>query len=542
MICVTFTPDEGQPDCCGIITSSVVSVFSYSPPTVTYSFQLGATGSWTIQRDEEDLGCYWRLQIPALSIDEWHKIDHFESTSLSLPSVEITGFTVPGSVTDCVGTLSFSAYEPIKIPFINEENEIEPDYDINEPTPCNCKKAARSLCVTGIRHEGGDVEHVSFSWNEELSDRWEYTPPCTNPTLTKEIIYLRSDSDGNCYLELDLDRTGSDTNDWAVPSNTFDAGNPHEIRPGMLPVSGCSCDLYVPKTYSSDRLKWITIHSGPCSRWRYVCGNCRCAPQNLCVIGQIDGEFVEGTAEWEQIDGTFGWTMGSHRFVLGAGICPGNFPAQEGCAITYSGSAVTEFAMSDEVNCGKFISAELYPVYDPDTPNSDWIWLSASNCTTCKTENCGPCINERCGGPPRTLYVQLRARADPYLPYPGHPYPDCDLDVTVYYWHRWDITGPPIVICGYIGFSAIQYCGPNWFQIRVEMNDFGAALTLYRRDNLHTIDGVPYWYAVQLGDPLEVAPSDCDPYMFDTGWLPDPETVCYWGCDQKDDYRIIIVE
>ena len=116
------------------------------------------------------------------------------------------------------------------------------------------------------------------------------------------------------------------------------------------------------------------------------------------------------------------------------------------------------------------------------------------------------------------------------------------MDVTVHYWHRWDLTGPPVVICGYVGFSAIQYCGLNWFQIRVEMNDFGAALTLYRRDNLHTIDGVPYWYAVQLGEPLIVAPSDCDPYMFDTGWLPDPETVCYWGCDQKDEYRIIIVE
>lgn len=485
LICCTFTPDEGSINCAKSIQSAAFPQFTQAtvPGTIVYDF--GFDIQLTI------LESVWRFYSLSLSIDQSFVIDHVTTTCLKVPDITISGVVI-GGVT---GTFTFAEYVSSKLPFSSRRlTNLTEQAVATTPAKCSCTTVTPKLCVNGRRHAGGDIEQVEFIWNEALDDRWSYLPPCGDPTLHQEHIYLRGDDDGNCYLEFDFEQSGSETNDWAEPpTSDGDVAK-------MEPITTCTCEMFI-QTQSTDE-RFVTISGGRCANYSYPCGSCRCVPTYLCVFGEIDGEFIQSRATWyvedngnDPID-DYGWRLDDFSDItlkLVSAGCPRNDQDIEqfsddpvrGCALqakrTVGGDALTN--KSDIIECGPFLRAEMESDYDDDNDRVNWLWVSSSICGNCLVSTCGECP-ERCGSNPETLYVDLHGidngPDDPLDPNFGVQ-TFCDLTVEVHYFLQWDETTRGTPKCGYIGYSAPITCGDDVYRIRVYMDNFGITGNVSRR-------------------------------------------------------------
>lgn len=525
LICFTFTPVDGSDECCRAITIPVLPTLSTG---IIYLLSFGLT-DYELKIESG----YWKVLVDDVEVGS-AAIDHTNTTCLSPPDFEVTGIMFG----DCEMVLTFSTSDMVTLPFIfRDPQPFTEDYLVDVPflpyggSPCDCTHVTGSLCVSGVRHAGGDEEFVEFVWDESLKDRWSYMPEGGNPTTDQEHIYIRGNGT-DCYLELDFEQSGTDTNDWADPPNTFDINEPYEVREGMIPLPECSCGIRITGLTSTGG-RSIRIHAGPCDQYRYYCGGrCRCVPRYLCVIGSVDypglGDNFSGTGEWDgsgwDVDGIFRLTLTSD----GAG----------GCALRAEGLDLED---SDAISCGPFLSAELYE--DPAT-GTDWMWVSSPVCGNCLPTTCGDCSDERCGGPPLTLFVDLQARC-----LACDPPTTCDLTVVVQYYQRWDTTTIATPICGYIGYSDPITCDYDTFRIRVDLFNFGVNIDV-RREYLSgpifdafgpTGDEDEGWFdgAYDLTAILKT----CDPYYKEGDWVGVGEPRCMWGCgNPMDQYRVIVYE
>lgn len=483
LICFVFRGDDGTRPCCKEMTAHAfhgeffeegvghTDYYSVELPgntDITLSIHSDLRPGSIVRGDmvigSHGLPAYWKLHSNKLGIDEIFKIDHVVTTCLTPPAIAITGVTLPTPSGPCVGTITLETYQAEKLEFKRIDRTPNEDIAIPPRTDplCKCDFASETLCVYGRRNINGPIEDVLFKWDRNLNDRWSYSPPCGGLN-TQEHIYLRGDEDGNCYLELDFDQTGDSTNDWAVPPNTFDSNNPHDIRPGMLPIDSCVCGLNV-RSGDFKRLgyKHVSITGGYCERYEYrYCGKCRCVPKKLCVVGSIDGQVFQGQLTWdgEQWTSEGSAYLNSFSLSLLTGDCSGP-PAgrtdPNSCAIQANGTFLVPFIKGTINECGPYLSFALFANFDPANPYIyNWMYGYASLCGGCVPINCGPCL-ERCGGTPQVLYADLEMVVTS-----GHfPYDDasqgpmiytdtaCNTQVRLMYYQRWMGT---LLICGYIG-------------------------------------------------------------------------------------------
>lgn len=540
-ICLVFTPDVSADPCCRTVVQTLFATHSSIFGYTTYSGGVDG-GLFEVRLGKEDTQeCAWHFISIDLGIDIRYDIDHTVITCLEVPGLEVTGFT---NASGCVGTLTFSAYNGDKVPFrlrdfSDSETYDPPDTEVTY-TPCDCATMPKILCVSGVRHladDFDDVEHVEFVFNQSgVSPRWQYLPLGGNPTTDREIIYLRGDSYGNCYLELDFEQSGSHTNDWADPPNTLGV-NEQEVRDGMILLDNCGCGLRVQAT--STGFRDIRIHAGPCGRWNYKCGRCRCMPRTICVIGEIDGVFFDEEMTWDGDGWTYDHTTGTYpnsvRFQLGSN-------SSGDCVLTVEGSFSIPFTESTPLDCSQFMSFEVETDKEYYPTQFNWLWGQSGVCG-CNHSICAICAEERCGSNPSVLYVELQGRTicdhlvDPTCTYDL----ECNLTVAVHYWQRWSNGTPKTIDCGYIGYASIA-CGSVNYLLRVQLTALGTILRISRL-NLNT--GVTSTLTALDGDI--VTPSTCDPYYYGGVWEPNTSTEtpadnCFWGCGRIAQVKVTIVE
>lgn len=541
-LCIMFTPDPDGDACCRILVQTVFANHSLEGYTYYSGGFTGALFDIRVGREPDSgLPCSWHFLCEELGLDEYVSIDHLDSTCLDVPDISVTDFV---NASGCVGTLTITAYNADKVPFANR-NLIETEDAVIVDSPCGCEVAARTLCVYGRRHADGDVEGVEFVWDEDLQ-RWVYLPPCGDPTTDREVIYLRGDSEGGCYLELDFEQSGSETNDWADPPNTI-GEDEHEVRDGMIAIDRCGCGLRVYSETTGNR--WVRIHAGPCGRWQYHCGTCRCAPTTICVVGEIDGVMVDVRMVWNGDDLVWEYD-GSGDFPtaftigLGGGTCEGDPPGRESddCYAIVENVFSRPFQQSTPIECGKFLTFEIETAHDPDNPTAfNWLWGQSGVCG-CEHHVCALCAEERCGGAPDVLYVELQGRslvdpADPTIPEDVF----CDLTVPVSYYERWTEGVMPSLDCGYIGYAMVA-CGANTYRLRVELAVFASSIRL-TRENMETGE-----ITTHAANNTPIAPSSCDPYWYDRDWQANtcsdtPPLQCFWGCEPTiKQYKLSILE
>lgn len=549
MVCMVFTPDDTANACCRTINLPLLPEYGSTPFwKVTYSGSIGGVFcSLSVSKESDDGPCYWRVVCDEAYVDEHIEIDHVNVTCLSVPDISIAGVTDNNG---CVGTISFSNYEAVKLPFKHEivSPEIEmivPSWATSDPPglpQCNCPEVPRYLCVDGIRHEDGSREQVQFEWDETNGDRWSYLPCDGDPTLDQEHIYLRGDDYGNCYLEFDFDQDDGYTNSWASPPNTL-GYDIHEIRPGMVAIESCGCDIHVHSVgpVPSDpnfSQRFVNITAGDCGCWKYHCGTCRCVPERLCVFGEIDGEYVTGEANW---NGT-SWTFAADGYVSEFTIQIGPDECNN-CVFTVVGDFSVPFLSSTPVTCGQFLSGEVESQYSESTPGTyNWLWMSAAACP-CDVAACGICEATRCGGPPKIVYFDLEARTN-FIPLPSSwVYEYCNITITLTYFQRWMTTAPQRIQCGYIGYRTVFCPGEHGepdqnFVIRVSIADDGFGQPIWRVDRADLTDRGTGGYASfanvfpeAIWPPIGSSPATCDPFLYVKDWDNSTRN-CQWGCER----------
>lgn len=563
IICMKFIPDDVSNACCRPIGLPLFPTFArgrrpiqvFNPATgqmeivmvevywdeqVVYTGTIsGITATLMIHRPFENGPCFWRVTSSSgyVSVDDQIEIDHVNVTCLSVPAVAISGVT---DAHGCVGTITFSNYDAVKLPFHhNLPSTSEPEMVTPINPQCDCLSVPKFLCVDGIRHAGEEREQVVFTWNEALGDRWEYCPcipPGVNGTcdtlLLRERIYLRGDSYGNCYLEFDFEQTGPWTNDWASPQNTL-GDDIHEIRDGMVPIESCGCNIHA-HSFTPDNTRFVNISAtalNECGCWKYACSKCRCVPTRICLIGEIDGVVVSGEAVW---NGN-GWALGGILISLGKDKCGD-------CVLFASGTFSVPFEPSSPIACGEFLAGEVFSKYDPYQPQVfNQLWISASVCS-CIISPCGICAEERCGGPPEVIYYEIETYS---IGVDGQPfgYETCNITIALNYFQRFYASGGQehSIICGYVGYKVV-HCpailqsdgsvarAAETFVIRVTISYFGGNFT-YAVDRAELNSSQLVFNIVWPNRPFPPAGStvSCDPFVIDSGWI-NPETSCRWGC------------
>jgi hypothetical protein len=547
LICFVFRADDGQRDCCKEFSTSVFATTQSIYSTI-YLARFGDldlalsietdldTGTLLGRGSPYGIPAFWRFKSSSLGLDEIYRIDHTNTTCLAPPSIAIEGVTiVTPDGNSCVGTITFNSYRAAKIPFkklelIPSEDAIIPIDPYPPYVKCNCEKASKMLCVYGQRKRNVPLDGVLFVWDEALNDRWSYMPECGDPRIDQEHIYLRSDANGNCYLELDFEQTGDTTNDWADPPNTFDGYQPNDIRPGMLPIDSCTCGLRVRAESTMGR--HVVITAGQCQRYDYqYCGKCRCVPEVLCVIGSIDGVHVQGKMTWNGEEWVGSGTPSAIPLTLSLtkGNCPeplGNLTDSSVCLMQANGTMAVPLNKSEMVECGPQLSFSMRSSYDPAYPFfQNWLNGWANRCgTDCGESVCGPCITERCGGPPKVLYADLEAiRTTITFPYndPGNPVTtitNCNLSVTLNYYQRWVSA---TLMCGYIGSAPLPSGGTfilEWAYSSAELFKMTRIEASGQTSEDVSFSFLPY--------------RQCTPFLMESDWKDQsrvPWVYCAWG-------------
>lgn len=553
MVCMTFTPDDLANECCRSISLPILPAYTSTPfHSINYIGTIsGITFRLSIAKEADDGPCYWQVSSGDAYVDDRIEIDHVYVSCLSVPDISVSGVVDDHG---CVGTITFANFEAANIPYQhNVSPELLAEYARmvvphwqHAPYPeCNCAEVPKYLCVDGILQIGGSREQFTFIWDEDLGDRWSYLPCGGDPTVDQKHIYLRGDHYGNCYLEFDFDQAGSNTNDWGIPPNTLGV-DIHEIREGMIPVESCGCDIHAhdvrpdnpPPTQSS---RFINITAGDCGCWKYRCGTCRCVPQRVCVIGEIDGEHVDGEAIWNGEGWVFSPAaasvyVGSFLVRIGPNVC-------DDCVLTVEGTFAVAFGASTPVACGEFLAGEIQSVYDETVPGAfNWIWISAAACP-CNVVACGICEAERCGGPPKIVYMDLEGRT---IMFPPDPYrmDYCNITVVMNYFQRWYTAGSVARIqCGYIGYQPVNcpataYQSEENFVIRVSVSDDGFGQAIYQVDRFDIADPTIYANIIpsQIWPPIGSSPATCDPFLFVKDW-DGTSQACRWGCGDLGPYE-----
>jgi hypothetical protein len=488
-------------------------------PVTTYS---GSLFGYTITVELGRLldayeDCAWRLTVTKgayFSEQVIVPIDHEIVSSLDVDGIEIADITGPDG---CTGTLALGNAEIGRIPFVQKPDSLIEFIDLDPPCG-ECEQLCSVLCVSFGRY------FQEFDWFDYGGSRgWSYTRPGSSPVIT-DYIYLEEDAYGNCVLSFDIDGV-------TIPDQTIDIDQ------------GCACGIkeVVTGAHVGGSTEY-TLRCGPCSCWEFLCGTCRCVPRYVCVQSYIDGTFTANQVlAWDEDDGAWLGSVGENSLALyveraedgGCEIVPvingyrydaDSLVSTLDCGTEHlSSSVATKGRQLDRTN--DFVAGTV-TYTDDDTE----IWIRFMGPSKeCEPGPCGdatPCRDE-CGSHPAQLTALLHGYSDSYDgDEPGYDDVECDLEITLYYWERFDWTGSLEATCGYVGWAYIGQCGPRvvsggpyhtW--LRVELVNGNLDAYWVQPDG----DGELLCYQATLTE-------SCDPYYGDSGVDTQGLITCCWEC------------
>jgi hypothetical protein len=447
--------------------------------------------------DEYD-NCVWHVvatQDDSVIFDQSYEVDHDDVTCLSVPTaMEIAG--VEG-MTDCVGTLLLDDHRKARLPYLKPEASEVPegkfrDLDESYEGACGeCGQVCSRICLHGKRHANGEVEHAEFSWFDDETGRgWAFVALGSNFT---ERIYLMEDEYGNCML---------------VPA--LEEGSGNEIfQPIVIDMEqGCSCGLEeLFATEVDNEIIASTVRCGNCSCWHFFCGNCRCVPEEICVVVIDEVDATYHLLLWDPDERRWGTDADRIRLVLGSD--QGQCTVSVDMAELYSpieGVATFSCGPPAEVETGEFTPDSDFFTFELGEPSIPLTIFGSSlipDCVRGKCDEATPC-NAECGGHPDQLFIHIHEWSEPGDT-SGYPV-DCSYDVVVYFWQTadlWEGAGLGIKYsCGYVGYLTLGDC-----LIRFE----------FRNALLRFIAVGSECAAFANEGVVEMATEECDPYFADSG-------------------------
>jgi hypothetical protein len=448
--------------------------------------------------DEYD-NCVWHVvatQNDSVIFDQSYEVDHDQVTCLSVPTaMEIAGVEGP---TNCFGTLFLDDHRKARLPYLKHEDAEVPEGKFRElgesyEGACGeCEQVCSRICLHGKRHAHGQVEHAEFKWfDNEMGRGWTYLPPGTS---FNERIYLTEDEYGNCILAPALEASGNEI-----------------FSPIVIDIEqGCSCGLdELFATEVDSEIIVSTVRCGNCSCWHFFCGNCRCIPEEICVVVVDEVDATYHLLVWDVDERRWGADGDRVRLVLSS--APGKCVVSVDMPELYSpfeGTATFSCGPPAEVETGEFdpgsefFSFELNDVSIPLTVFGSSL---IPDCVRGKCDEATPC-NEECGGHPDQIFVHIHEWSEPGDT-SGYPV-DCTYDVTLYFWQTADLwEGADLGIkysCGYVGYLTVGDCLVKF--------EFRNALL-----EMLVVGGECHQFG-QSGEVI-MATEECDPYFADSGEL-----------------------
>lgn len=520
---MTFTPSSAD-DCCKILTTPIfpeLVLADDGTDRAWHEFNASMNGK-AISIKVGPLGevyneCVWKLTVTGygIDLDEDYEIDHVDNTCFELPNITIENFE---GIDGCLGTISFSPWESVKIPFIKRDldEEYEDEQFIDIDPPCgDCTQICNVICVKGTRKGSQtDANRVEFVYDEELTyangkHTWLY-----ESRQGPEYIYLEENYYGQCEM-----------------SFHFKGGDLEDEDYDSIVIENCACQMDVSHTAQigpSSSIA-ISIHCGTCGCWRHICETCRCAPEKICVVGLANGTAISGVIltwdpdnfEWSGVDSYGrGIVVGLGRDHYGACIVSG----------TYDGESI----FGDPVflnECGELFTFEMHG--EPqDASNNFGVLIGSALAPDCDLGTCSgatPCVAE-CGSHPSSVTVSLLG--DNRVGEPGFEDEMCEAEVTLSYYEVWAPTGGiPESDCGYIGWIEYEDC-----VVKVELNN--GVLSMGDAE----VDG--YGPAPGAGgtDNYTLQSESCNPYSA-SYYEEDLELIsCPWECSPSDTTTIQVIE
>lgn len=256
----------------------------------------------------------------------------FPGDTLSVPCA---GFSDPGAEWLPVSESNPSCCAPSEPPSFN--GVIDGDIQTTECTstalgtifPHSCGACATVCGQICVQYQlNGELIRKTFEWDESTS-RWVYTL-----NLISDYIILAEDEYGNCEILFDIQELA-------------DAGYLFELQP--ITLCGLTLDSTFTDVYDSIAIR---ISCNPCTCWEHLCGTCRCACSELCVVLYDQGIATLYELPWSfnSVTGEAGWTDGYFTVTLSRDSdtrgCLITVPGFDPVAIDSCGTAIG-FALTD---------------------------------------------------------------------------------------------------------------------------------------------------------------------------------------------------
>lgn len=288
-LCAVHYPYTEDADCISTATDMVFGGYwigdlpGLDPTGVDNAIQVD------FHKDTYD-NCYFRVIIPGREIDDLYLIEGGKRECSLYPEFRMTcrdpyfvyeDFELNG----CMGRLVIQRKMLAKVPFHADVHSNIPESTITDGgsnTCGTCTEWCRALCLEFST--GGLPQKTTFriqtggyntSWSALLPDE-----------STATITAIEGE-DGICYFHIDHSVLGF-----------FD--------PVPIPYQMCNLGMIieqdgVPSTDSAN--KWISLSCNKCSCWDYICEQCRCVCQTMCIVS-VDGpeqtDITYYELEWDQ--------------------------------------------------------------------------------------------------------------------------------------------------------------------------------------------------------------------------------------------------
>jgi hypothetical protein len=377
---------QGCPNCCKCVPKGIIARFTPDTETplcrerafimwgdydvlehidVIYSATIPGAGLITVSvgKTEDGAGpCAWVVEALDLGYySEEILLNHRSIKCSRLPAltpIEISYGTYCEEV--CSGTITFELYEPEKLPFRHDDFGPE-----TAAFACgDCTEVCTSICVRRRLADGsgsgaGEIERHTFGW-DEADQVWRGGKNLGSGSgsggCSQEEIRL-VEVDGVCYLEI-----------VAFEIETFEGD--------LISLNACGSGMNVEA--EDEDGNWIGIFCGRCTCWDYLCGQCRCACPELCIIGG-DGNtpLSPRSLAWDAT--AEGWVDGSGAVEIAIQPDPDSCEPPAPCQFAFDG--FDEAVTINEI-CGNNLSVSIvFEDAENDYAGFKWraAWCSLGN-------------------------------------------------------------------------------------------------------------------------------------------------------------------
>jgi hypothetical protein len=505
LIIAKFTATNGNACCRDAVVAMVVGetsiddedVVMYSASIVGHAITIYILSSAIDGYSSGVNGCSWTISIPSLGVYEHVGIDHTDVTCLGVPAISVTGVT---AYEGCVGTISLSNYQTVKVPFRTRWNYAAEEQTLTVPFPVGfyhhlCDDLPRYICVTKKRNRQNEdwssrvrspripweIEfHRAFGWDEEwvptythsgtlydysddmwLLGRWTHTPE--DETAFVQHLWLLQDYSGECFLQPDFE---SPQGALVTTEETY----------SRVPLTSCGCDFKIldvrpvddpsppelPGQSLSTDLLGIDYRGGACGCWDYHCGKRRCVASCLC--GYV---FVNDTI---YINILFTWSNATKCWVASGGVDLDGYamPFDLSICLTQSETGECQLSVSYEdyditpIAIGDQDIALSGTLQGLNYAQDDIFVLNFTTAFDCLCEQLFQCAtatpcNTDCGGHPPILYLTLRGWSEATDIPPPPTTGSCTTEITLVYRQTVVVAGASVLyVCGYTGYKVVS--------------------------------------------------------------------------------------